>query len=85
MKLVRIFTKTYCPYSKRAKALLSDQGVCYEEIDVTEDTGKQEEMSRLSRGQTTVPQVFIAGEHVGGCTDLEKLASEGRLETMLAD
>lgn len=85
MKPVRIFTKTYCPYSKRAKALLSDKGVRYEEIDVTEDAGKQEEMARLSKGQSSVPQVFIAGEHIGGCQDLEVLASDGRLGDMLAD
>jgi glutaredoxin 3 len=61
-----IYTKDWCPFCKKAKALLDSEGVTYEEIDVTHDPVKEEEMRKVS-GRTTVPQIFL---HVGGCDDL---------------
>ena len=61
-----IYTRKYCPYCQKAKELLDTQGISYEEIDVSNDPVKEEEMKRIS-GRTTVPQVFL---HVGGCDDL---------------
>jgi glutaredoxin 3 len=83
MKLVTLYTKTYCGYSKRAKAFLCEQGVDFEDIDVTEDEARFSEMVERTNGGTTVPQVFIAGRHVGGFTELVELHERGELETLL--
>ncbi len=83
MRLVTLYTKTYCHYSKQAKALLREQGVEFEDIDVTEDEGRFAEMVERTGGGTTVPQIFIAGRHIGGFTDLAELHQRGELDALL--
>ncbi|QRN93122.1 glutaredoxin 3 [Archangium violaceum] len=83
MSLVTLYTKTYCAYSKRAKALLSEKGVDFEDIDVTEDEVCFSEMVEQSGGCTTVPQIFIAGQHIGGCSELMELDECGELDALL--
>jgi glutaredoxin 3 len=83
MKPVTVYTRSYCGYSKRAKALLSDKGVHYNDIDVTEDLELQKEMRERSKGGTTVPQIFIGDRHIGGFSDLAALDREGRLDALL--
>ncbi len=85
MKIVTLYTKIYCGYSKRAKALLCEQGVEFEDIDVTEDEARFSEMVERTGGSTTVPQVFIAGRHVGGFTELANLHERGELATLRGD
>ncbi len=80
---VTLYTKTYCAFSKRALALLDAKGVMYENIDVTEDDQKFTEMAKRAHGALTVPQIFIAGRHIGGCSDLEQLDRDGRLDQLL--
>ncbi|GIX15940.1 MAG: glutaredoxin-3 [Rhodothalassiaceae bacterium] len=76
MAEVVIYTKSYCPYCRRAKALLRDKGVAFTEMDVEHDAARFAEMVARAGGRRTVPQIFIGGRHVGGCDDL--LAAEGR-------
>jgi glutaredoxin 3 len=83
MSLVTLYTKTYCAYSKRAKALLSEKGVNFEDIDVTEDEARFAEMVERTGGGTTVPQIFIAGRHIGGCSELMELDERGELDALL--
>ena len=83
MAQVTMYTKTYCPYSKRARELMNAKGVPFEDIDVTEDQSRFQEMVERSGGGTTVPQVFIAGRHVGGADDLDDLDDSGELDTLL--
>ena len=66
---VAIFTRAGCPHCARAKKLLADNGVVYEEIPM----GKGVTLSavRAVSGRGTVPQVFIGGKHIGGADDLE--------------
>ncbi len=78
MKEIIIYTKDYCPYCHRAKALLDSKGLKYTEIDVTNDPKKQEEMIEKS-GRRTVPQIWIGDKHIGGCDDLFELDSKGEL------
>jgi glutaredoxin 3 len=82
MKPVTLYTKTYCGYSKRAKALLSEQGVAFDDIDVTEDEARFSEMVERSGGGTTVPQIFIHGRHIGGFTQLAELHERGELDSL---
>lgn len=83
MARVEIYTKFLCPYCSRAKRLLESKGVEYEEIDITMDGAKRQEMLNRANGRHTVPQIFIGSTHVGGSDDLHALEQEGRLDPML--
>lgn len=81
---VEIYTSPFCGYCARAKALLSKKNVDYVEYDVLADSSKRDEMVDRAHGRTTVPQIFIDGNHVGGCDDLYELDGAGGLDPMLA-
>ena len=84
MAHVTIYTTMLCPFCYRAKALLSDKGVAFDEIDVGMDPDKRQEMQSRAHGRHTVPQIFIDDTHVGGCDDLYALERAGKLDAMLA-
>jgi glutaredoxin 3 len=84
MSEVTIYTKSWCPYCQKAKALLDSKQVTYEEIDVGHDPEGQAAMAQRAHGRSTVPQIFINGTHVGGCDDLHALNDAGKLDTLLA-
>lgn len=80
MKTVEIYTTPTCPYCLAAKALLRKKGVAFEETDVSSDRSA---MMDRAGGRRTVPQIFIGGQHVGGCDDLHALDAAGKLDAML--
>ena len=82
MKRIEIYTKDWCGFSARAKALLDAKGLDYLEIDVTEDTVRERAMIARS-GRRTVPQVFIGGEPLGGSDDLARLEATGAFDRIL--
>jgi glutaredoxin 3 len=83
MAKVEIYTKSWCPFSARAKDLLDRKGVSYKEIDVTSDSiGELEMISRSERH--TVPQIFIDDYHLGGSDDLARAANNGHLDWLLS-
>lgn len=84
MPKVEIYTKMTCPYCYRAKALLARKGIKAEEISVDFGGDRKQEMVQRAGGRTTVPQIFIDGEHIGGCDDLFDLESSGKLDELLA-
>jgi len=84
MPKVEIYTKMFCPYCVRAKRLLGEKGVDFEEYDITLGGPQRAEMIQRAHGRTTVPQVFIDGNHVGGSDDLAALERAGKLDPMLA-
>jgi glutaredoxin-like protein len=63
-KCVSLFTKPGCPYCARAKQMLKEQGLDYEEIVLGKDATTHS--LKAIAGATTVPQVFIDGQHIGG-------------------
>ena len=83
MAIVRIYTKSWCGYCHRAKSLLERKGAHFDEIDVTFDREREQEMVRLS-GRRTVPQIFIDGKPIGGSDDLAALDADGKLDSLLA-
>ncbi len=83
MPHVEMYTKEFCGYCARAKALLRDKGVEFEEYDLTMGGPKRAEMIERAHGRTTVPQIFIDGEHIGGSDDLRALESSGLLDSKL--
>ena len=80
---VTIYTSESCPYCVQAKRLLGAKGVTYTEIDVTGDVAVRQEMIRAS-GRRTVPQIFIAGQPIGGFDELYELDVSGELDNLLA-
>ncbi|KKL01676.1 glutaredoxin 3 [Rheinheimera mesophila] len=84
MAQVTIYTKAYCPYCVRAKALLGQKGVQFDEIKIDEQPELRPAMIERANGRTTVPQIFIGDTHVGGCDDLFALENAGTLNSLLA-
>ncbi|WP_058616152.1 glutaredoxin 3 [Tepidimonas taiwanensis] len=83
MAQVTIYSSDYCPYCHRAKALLRARGVtAWDEINVD---GRPEVRAEMAQrvGRTSVPQIFINGQHVGGCDDLHALDARGGLVPLL--
>ena len=83
MARVEIYTKFFCPYCARAKRLLEDKGVAFEEFEISGGGEKREEMIQRAGGRTTVPQIFIGGQHIGGSDDLAALEKGGKLDALL--
>ena len=81
---IEIYTKAFCPYCWRAKQLLEAKGVEYLEIAVDYGGEVRERMIERAKGRTTVPQIFIREQHVGGCDDLMALERAGRLDDLNA-
>jgi len=84
MAKVEIYTTSYCPYCKRAKALLEKKGIEYEEIDITDDEPTwRPKLAQMTGGRSSVPQIFINGQSVGGSDDLVALNQSGKLDELL--
>jgi glutaredoxin 3 len=84
MPEIEIYTQDWCGYCARAKALLDKKGAPYREIDAPHGSAAREDARRRSGGGTTMPQIFIAGAHIGGCDDLMALDRAGKLDALLA-
>ena len=82
MSQVTIYTKPYCPYCIRAVELLETKGIAFDEIEAAFDPEKRQEMIQRS-GRATFPQIFIAGQHIGGCDDMVALERAGKLDALL--
>ena len=84
MAPVEIFTTAFCPYCHRALALLTKRGVEFTEFNAPHGSQARKDAIARSGGRTTVPQIFIKGQPIGGCDDLVALERAGRLERLLA-
>jgi glutaredoxin 3 len=80
---IDIYTKVTCFYCMRAKALLDEKQVSFNEIKIDNDNDLRNEMIKRSGG-VTVPQIFIGDEYVGGCDDLFALHAANKLDELLA-
>nr|WP_220129700.1 glutaredoxin 3 [Sphingomonas chungangi] len=79
-----MYTKMFCPYCARAKALLGEKGIDFKEIDITMGGPDRKEMLERAPNHTTVPSIFIDGRHIGGSDDLAALNASGDLDRLLA-
>ena len=80
-KLV-MYGADWCGYCARARALLSAKGILFEEIDTDLVPGARQEAQQRS-GRSTIPQIFIGDQSIGGADDLAALAADGRLDSLL--
>ena len=84
MAKVEIYTAMMCGYCARAIRLLESKKISYEEIDVSLSADLRATMRSRAGGKTSVPQIFIDGDHVGGCSELYALENAGHLDKLLA-
>ncbi|KAJ6775759.1 GLUTAREDOXIN 2 [Salix koriyanagi] len=84
---VVVFSKTFCPYCTKVKQLLNQLGAKYIAVELdTEKDGNEIQSALLEwTGQRTVPNVFIGGNHIGGCDKTTGLHQEGKLVPLLTD
>ena len=82
MPAVRVYTRNNCPYCDRAKNLLRQKGIAFEEINLS---GREAELNALKArtGMMTVPQIFIGEELIGGYMELADLEAQGDLDTKI--
>ena len=83
MAEVELYTTPFCPYCVRARVLLERKGVAYTDIDIIGEPARRAEMVRRAGGRTSVPQIFIGGEHIGGSDELLELDRNGELDAKL--
>jgi glutaredoxin len=83
---VVIFSKTYCPYCSKVKALFTSLGVQFTAYELDKRTDGAELQNALINltGRRTVPAVFISGKDIGGCDDTHALHSKNALLPLLA-
>ena len=82
MSKVIIYSKDFCPFCVRAKNLLNQKGISFEEIMVDKDPKLFSELKEKS-GMLTVPQIFIDDKLIGGFTELAELDNQGKLDSLL--
>ncbi|TVY62274.1 Glutaredoxin [Lachnellula suecica] len=82
---VAVFSKSYCPYCKATKQLLSDAGAKYYtiELDQVDDGADIQAALREINGQSSVPNIYINKKHIGGNSDLQ--AKKGDLASLLKE
>lgn len=83
---ITIFSKSYCPYSLRAKRIFSklNEQPYVVELDLRDDGYQIQNVLLDLVGRQTVPQVFVNGKHVGGCDDLQMAVENGQLHDLLS-
>jgi len=82
---VAVFSKSFCPYCKATKATLDDLGAKYFsiELDQVDDGAAIQAALKEINGQSSVPNIYIKKQHIGGNSDLQ--AKKGDLPELLKD
>jgi glutaredoxin 3 len=83
MAAIQMYTTAWCGYCIRAKALLDERGLPYEEIRVDAEPNFRAKLEELTGGWT-VPQIVIDGRPIGGYTELWHLDRAGELARLAA-
>ncbi len=77
-----MYSTRFCPFCVRARVLLKNKGVGFEDIAVDSDPALRREMMARANSYT-VPQIWIGELHVGGCDELYQLEQRGELDALL--
>lgn len=83
MPEIDVYTQPWCPYCARAVSLLTKKGVAFREIDAPHGSPERAESIRRAGGRSSVPQIFIDGQHIGGSDELVALDAKGQLDRLL--
>lgn len=79
---IKIYSTAVCPYCVAAKNFLKQRGQRWEEIRLDLDPALRREIVEKT-GRTSVPQIFINGQHIGGFDDMVALDRAGGLAPLL--
>lgn len=82
-KKVTVYTMNYCPYCERAKALLKQKGIPFEEIKVADDDDAAWDALEKRSGMKTMPQIWAGDELIGGYTELAAREAQDGLKSLL--
>jgi cysteine synthase A len=87
-----MFSLEWCEFCWAVRKLLARLGIAFTSVDI--DSAKLQEgdlgtqiraVLKTRTGSPTIPQIWVAGTHVGGATDLFEALRSGRLERLLVD
>lgn len=81
---IEIYTRPGCGYCSAAISLLRRKKAEFTHFDTASDPSLRQKMFDRTEPGATFPQIFINGDHVGGCDDLYALDREGKLDGMIA-
>uniref|UniRef100_A0A5B6Z549 Glutaredoxin domain-containing protein n=1 Tax=Davidia involucrata TaxID=16924 RepID=A0A5B6Z549_DAVIN len=83
---IAVFSKSYCPYSLRAKRIFSElhEQPYVVELDLRDDGYQIQNFLLDLVGRRTVPQIFVNGKHIGGSDDLKTAVQNGHLQNLLS-
>jgi glutaredoxin 3 len=84
MPKIEIYTQPYCPYCAKALSLLRQKGAEFQEINAPSGSPAREEAKTRAGGKTSVPQIFVDGNAIGGCDDMLALDRAGKLDALLS-
>ena len=82
MAKVIVYTMNYCPYCSRAKALLQQRGVPFEEVMVADDDDAQWDALYKKSGMKTMPQIYAGERLIGGYTELAAEDQKDQLSSL---
>jgi glutaredoxin 3 len=80
---VEIYTWSSCPFCIRAKGLLNQKGIQFTEYCIDGDDQARKNMANRANGRSSLPQIFINNQHIGGCDDIHELEAQGELDLLL--
>ena len=69
MKII-VYSKDNCVWCDRAKNLLDSVEFSFEEIDLSNDNDRKEFYKKVGEGVSTVPQIYVDNERIGGFPQL---------------
>jgi glutaredoxin 3 len=81
---VVIYGDEYCAYCAAARMLFTKKGVAFEDVLVSRDPARFDEMQAKTGGRRSIPQVFVGDVHIGGFDDVCALDKSGELDNLLA-
>ncbi len=80
---VEIYTWTTCPFCRRAKNLLQSKEINFIEYNIDGNEVVRSQMTQRANGRSSLPQIFINDDHIGGCDDIHALDRQGKLDELL--
>jgi glutaredoxin 3 len=83
MRKITVYTTEPCSFCNRVKGLLASRGLDFEEINLTKDPAGRVELARRT-GMMSFPQVLVDDQLLGGYTEVQQAADDGRLDELLA-
>ena len=85
MARVKIYSTGRCPMCDKVKKLLSKWRIPFQEVRVDQDRSGLIEMSRLTSGARSVPQIAIDGKWIGSLMELTELHMDEKLDELVTD